>query len=296
MEKLLPALLSGVGRFDFRRKALVLRTTMQAEEGYLDMAGGRLHYWKYGAGSRMGIALHGFAEDGRSFQEMAEGLSEDWVIYAIDLPFHGLTDWHGDRFLPPDLALAVRELLLLEQAQTFTAIGYSFGARLWLSTLSEWLPRLAHLVLMAPDGLATRRLLLLDILPEWGREWLRAWFSSPGRWGWLVTLMRRLHLLDDYSWRFLRLHLHSASRRDRLWNTWFSALHFPVDRGGLRRLLRTMRIPVILLLGENDTVVRGRRARRFLQACPHLRTFFLPTDHGVLRDSAGLAAVFSTLE
>src|SRR5215471_4700424 len=63
-----------------------------------------IHLWLFGEGNRWLFCFHGFGEDGKSFEIFENVLGNDYTLAAIDLPFHGNTQWNeGLLFAPEDL-------------------------------------------------------------------------------------------------------------------------------------------------------------------------------------------------
>ena len=121
------------------------------------VSGGQLHFHKWGAGERLLIAIHGFEGDGAWFAPLGALLPSNTCLYAPDLPWHGRTQWHKASFSTSDFVEMVDALRTHAGIADYTAIGFSLGARLWMGSLSALAPgRMRKLVLLAPDGLASR--------------------------------------------------------------------------------------------------------------------------------------------
>lgn len=85
-----------------------------------------------GAGARL-VLVHGFTQTARSWDALAESLSADFQVVAVDAPGHG-----GSAGVRADLASGAR--LIGAAGGRATYIGYSMGGRLCL-----------HLALDRPD-------------------------------------------------------------------------------------------------------------------------------------------------
>src|SRR5215204_1593318 len=98
-----------------------------------------VHYQKAGEGSSIILCFHGFGEHGRSFEQLAAKI-EDYTIIAIDLPFHGQTNWNRDKaFTTEDLINIIKACPEIHD-KSFGLLGYSMGGRIALS-LYEILPQ-----------------------------------------------------------------------------------------------------------------------------------------------------------
>ncbi len=83
-------------------------------------------------------------------------LDQDFTLFAVDLPFHGATEWcEGLDFTPLQL-MDILEQILAEhgcQQRMVSLLGYSMGGRIALSIMNQFGLRLGCVVLLAPDGL-----------------------------------------------------------------------------------------------------------------------------------------------
>ena len=142
---------------------------------------GEVAFRKSGSGPRLLIAFHGFSEDGSAFAGMGEFLQGSCTLYAVDLPFHGLTRWQGSDYRPAQLAAIVEAILEREGKRRFEAIGHSLGARVWVRPLPPFRGQMEGVYLLAPDGLQTRWMYLVEWLPAGLRRLLGRLAQRPAR-------------------------------------------------------------------------------------------------------------------
>lgn len=240
---------------------------------------GRVACRRFGAGPRLLVAFHGFSEDGSAFREMGRQLANTCTLYAIGLPFHGGTHWEGDEYRPEQLAVVVRAILEEAGAHRFEGLGHSLGARLWLHLLPEFSGCLDGLYLLAPDGLQTRWLYLAEWLPLWLRRPLARLAQRPT---WILAtarLLYRLGAIDAFLLRYLQHHLSEAAKRRRLLHTWLSLAHFRLSGGTPLRLIRQGGVPILVLLGDKDRLVKPAAIRRKLQGAKAVRIEMADATH-----------------
>jgi pimeloyl-ACP methyl ester carboxylesterase len=92
-------------------------------------------YRLYGSGSPV-ILLHGFGEDGRSWETQAEALSNEYLFIVPDLPgtgksaeaFDAEDEWTMEKF-----AMVVKTIAQQEQLNSFSLIGHSMGGYITLA-------------------------------------------------------------------------------------------------------------------------------------------------------------------
>src|SRR5687767_14790044 len=91
-----------------------------------------LAWYKLGTGPKQVICFHGYAEDGTSFDLLAAHLRDTYTIYAIDLPYHGATEWSENReFTHIDLQEVIKAII--PGSQKWSLMGFSLGGRICLS-------------------------------------------------------------------------------------------------------------------------------------------------------------------
>jgi len=179
----------------------------------------------------------------------------------------------------------IKQLLIEYGKQTYSLVGHSLGARVLINTWSKLETKPASIWLLAPDGLATRRLNFINSLPIG----LRAAISNKlERWyGSLLKLAQRLYTigwLDAFSIRYIRYHLATKERRHRLMGVWLSLPDFPVDRVTLLHAANNATIPIHLILGKEDKIVDWNKLADWLEKWPAERLHYLETGHQLINE------------
>ncbi|MDX2070567.1 MAG: alpha/beta fold hydrolase [Haliscomenobacter sp.] len=227
---------------------------MQKNE--LHLTHGTISYHQYGNGPQLWLALHGFAQDGSVFAALAPYLPKDACLIALDLPWHGASDWQQDSFSITELQEAIDLLLAEKQQAKYSLIGFSFGARLALALAREEAQHWDRLVLLAPDGLPRNGwYAFFNQLPLGIKKWVaRLLDQSRLLLRWANTLYD-WKLLDGFSLRFMRLHLQTDASRKRLKGIWLFAATFPSIQSSCSFLAKTPAQNLLLITGERDAVI-----------------------------------------
>ncbi|MFM8363282.1 MAG: alpha/beta fold hydrolase [Haliscomenobacter sp.] len=234
------------------------------EKGNVVLSGGHLHFCKWGVGRRLLIAVHGFEGNGALFAPIGTRLPADTCLYAPDLPWHGQTQWHKASFSPSDFIEMVDALCTHAGVAAYTALGFSLGGRLWIGSLPGLEPsRLQKLVLLAPDGLASRWERVFSMLYAVFRH------SRPERWllrpqylNRIAAVLQQSGLLPAYALRFLERNLQSEAGVQRLLNTWHMSRRFPAGFSRLEKAARTTGLPVVVVTGLKDPLIHAERIQR----------------------------------
>ncbi|MBK8880148.1 MAG: alpha/beta fold hydrolase [Haliscomenobacter sp.] len=205
---------------------------------FIDLPSGRVFYRKWGEGRQVFIGLHGFETDSHCFQPLAAHLRPGQCLIAPDLPWHGQTQWRDPVFSPTHLKVLVDGILAQEGVPRFAAIGYSLGARLWLSAAPLFASPWTGLILLAPEGLASKWQWLTGPAPNLLRSLGRRLIQNPERTLQAANWAVRTGLLQSYGYQFLRRNLKTPESRLRLLRSWDTASAFPVRKSALVRLFQ----------------------------------------------------------
>jgi pimeloyl-ACP methyl ester carboxylesterase len=124
------------------------------EELSLDVAGLRVAARAWGPPDGPGwLALHGWLDNGRSFDHLAPLLAGQRII-ALDLPGHGLSDWrHADAdYSFPSWVPAVFEAADALGWQRFSILGHSMGAAIGVLAAGTLPDRVERLIAIEASG------------------------------------------------------------------------------------------------------------------------------------------------
>jgi pimeloyl-ACP methyl ester carboxylesterase len=252
------------------------------QSSFLELEKGRIHFYRFGDGPRLLIAFHGFGDSAGLFGSLQS--LDQYTVIALDLPYHGRTRWRAPKYDIADIDAMVSAVLAREGRKTFTGLGFSFGGRIWLSSICRFASRLEALWLIAPDGLGTRGMAFPLIVPLPLRRLLVRAMQKPD---WLLALaanLRRLRLLDAFSLRFLHFFLNNKERRRCLLHTWLSLDAFRVCRRKVRQQLRESRLKATFVLGRQDELISIPVVRRFAAGLEHVGVLTRKGDHYSLID------------
>jgi len=254
---------------------------------FISFRSSHIHYLSWGTGERILFAFHGYGESAESFAFLAEALGGDFTIIAMDMPFHGETDWKegGLFFDPRDLPALLEEIAaeLPGRQQRWWLMGYSMGGRIALQLLDLVASRIERLVLLAPDGLVVNPWYWLATRTVVGNRLFRWTMKRPG---WLFFLLRtgnRLGLVNPSLFKFAAHYIDDDTVRQLLYTRWTVMRGFRPRLGRIAGFIRERRIPVLLLYGRFDRIILSKRGERFQRRIqPFGRLTVLPAGHAIL--------------
>ena len=248
----------------------------------------RIHYSRWGTGSRILFAFHGYGESAAGFGFLEEALGGDFTIIAPDMPFHGETEWRepGLFFDPKELVVLLAEIAagLPGREEGWWLMGYSMGGRVALQLLELEAPRIRRMLLLAPDGLVVNPWYWVATRTAVGNRLFRWTMRHPG---WLFFLLRtgnRLGLVNPSLFKFAAHYINDDPVRRALYTRWTVMRGFRPRLGCIAGFIRERQIPVALLYGSYDRIIKSRRGDDFLErAGPSGRLTLLPAGHAILQ-------------
>ncbi len=234
-----------------------------ADSRFVDVQGVSLHYKVYGSGEPVMILLHGFGASTFSWRDVVEPLSAHRTVIVYDRPAFGLTErpltgeWTGESpyspQMQPELLIGLMEGLGVEKA---ILVGNSAGGTVAVQTALLYPHRVQALILVdaaiLSDGAG---------LPAWAR-----WILDTPQAARLGPLAARS--LETRGVEFLKTAWHDPSRitedvlagyREPLQvDDWDKAL-WELTRAsrplGLREQLSNLKLPVLVVTGDDDRIV-----------------------------------------
>lgn len=243
---------------------------------FLEVEGVRLHYKQAGIGEPTIFLLHGFAASTFSWREVMAPLAEAGRVVAYDRPSSGLTErplagqWTGPSPYGPQAQ--VEQLIgLMDRigADRSILVGHSAGGAVALHAALLHPERVRALILVAPA------VYVGGGLPAWSRPLL----GTPQMERLGPLLARRL---EREGFRLLEMAWHDPSRigsdvragyakplRARDWDRGLWELAKAGTPAGLAERAGELRMPVLVIAGDDDRVVPTTDSVRLAEAVPH---------------------------
>jgi len=225
---------------------------------FFDYEGNRLAYCKIGYGPVMLIAFHGFGQSRRVFQPVNQSIGHRFTVFAIDLFFHGNSQYASSQLLTKtDWQRLIGAFLDAQRVDRFSLMGFSLGGRFALTTAEAFSDRLDQLILIAPDGIIRT-------------VWYRAATSTRlGRWLFRYGLRHllvfnqmghalvRIGLLNRTAMRFAELSLSTLEQRTLVYTIWTQFRLISPNVNEVSVLLNQHPVRVRFFTGAFDRIVPG---------------------------------------
>ncbi len=284
----------------------------EAVDRYVSAGGLRLHFRDWGGPGRVpAIALHGFALNARSWDEVAPALSRRLRLLAFDQRGHGLSEW------APALSDYSREHMVRDVEEVVAALGLDRPV-----VIGHSMGGMNALTFAARNPEKLRALVLVDVGPEvrvdgaqevvrfvagpYEMDSLDAWVEHTAKyypWRSKERIRARLEvslrktatgkLARQYDERFRSADFPGvaqqaretrAQRGEAEWSGWAQGpTHQAED---LWSLARRLRAPTLLVHGGASPVLTREMAERFAAAVPCVRLVTIPgAGHSVAGDA-----------
>jgi pimeloyl-ACP methyl ester carboxylesterase len=246
---------------------------------FIEIGGVRIHYKQVGSGEPALILLHGFGASVFSWHEVMAALAGHGTVIAYDRPGFGLTqrllpgEWKGENpySLPAQVAILIGLMdgLWIEKA---ILIGHSSGGMVALASALTQTQRFSGLVLVDPAIYSSggapawlKPLLRLPLSDRVGPSIARYLMEKQGRRlierAWHDPRKITPHVLEGYRKPFQAGHWERA-----LWE-----LTKVSDAGNRVLPLSEIRVPALVLSGDDDRIIPEEQSRRLAQALPDAR-------------------------
>ncbi|MBL7982838.1 MAG: alpha/beta fold hydrolase [Flavobacteriales bacterium] len=256
--------------------------------------GPTLAYRTYGHGPVPVLAFHGFGRTGADFHILEGPLGDLCTIHAFDLHFHGQSPGYPHRadepFTPQELATFFAAFADELGHDKVTLLGYSLGGRFVLNLLQQLPHRFDRAFLVAPDGLRTRPWYRGLAASKLGRWAYKRFVEHPGRIHLLIDGLRATRLMNERMHRFLKGQTDSRAKRQLVHDVWLSYRLIEPDLARVAANARQYGIPVHLVFGTFDSVIKPAYGSALQQHAPETISHHeLPFGHVLLTRELGEA-------
>lgn len=252
---------------------------------YFSISNHKIFYTQWGKGSKLLLALHGFAHDHQMFNILKPGLQNEFTVIALDLPFHGQSKWRNKYYDRALIKTLVQQALNKFNRKKLSLMGFSLGARVWMASLYHIAPQVEGLYLLAPDGIKTKWVNWLEHIPTPVINLLKKSSENPERLIRFAGRLEKWHLINKFAKRFVQFHLKNNHSRERLFGTWRSIRFFKVNKKELAELVLQYRIQLIIVVGKKDPLLSIVTIKRLVSTIPTAELHLLNKTHSLIDGS-----------
>jgi len=217
-------------------------------------------YEKWGKGSEVLIAFHGFGQEASIFRHIAPALEDKYTVYACSLFYHGESKFPDHitpgEPLPPEFFLeGVKEFCRQHQIDKFSLMGYSLGGRLVLK-LVEMIPeRIHHILLLAPDGVKKSRWYYFATHHFIGKRLFRRVVYKPKLLFALVNIFKALGIITEKLKKFVYAQFGEKENRLKILHVWNTYSIITPRVRQVKSMLQQYNIKALIFTGTYDPVL-----------------------------------------
>ncbi len=247
-----------------------------------------LAYRKLGTGPATLIAFHGFGQSSGVFIPMEHSLSSQFTIFAVDLFFHGHSEYNKNGPLTkPDWHRLMDAFLRTQGISRFSLMGFSLGGRFALTTVEAFSERIDQLFLMAPDGITQNVWYRLATTTTFGRKLFRYVLQHLPLLLHTGHTLVKLGLLERGLMRFAELSLGTPSQRTLAYQSWTQFRKIQPNLVTIANLVNSIPLRVHFFTGAFDQIVPGRYILPLTGKLHQYEWTNLEARHNQLIDLAG---------
>lgn len=239
---------------------------MQA--AFIPFRSSQVHYSFGGNGNHILLCMHGYGESENSFHFLEKYLPANYRIIAIDMPWHGKTQWKEEiDFTVEDLMQIIDDILAALNAtgSSLTLLGFSMGGRMSLGILQAIPHRIQNMILLAPDGLKVNIWYYLATQTFIGNRLFSFTMKHPGWFFGLINLGNKLRLINRSAYNFTNNYVNDKTVRRQLYLRWTGFRKIKPSLSIIKKNIRQHNIRVHLIYGEFDRIIRHERGTKFRQ-------------------------------
>jgi pimeloyl-ACP methyl ester carboxylesterase len=263
------------------------------QSAYISYRSSLLHYVYAGAGNKIVFCFHGYGEQGHDFSFLEKYTGTDFTFYAIDLPFHGKTEWkEGLNFTIPDLKAIIE--IILEQSNPepmtikdkYILMGFSLGGRIALSLYGAIPGQVEKLVLLAPDGLKVNFWYWMATQTWLGNHFFAFTMKHPGWFLEFLRVLNNLNLVNASIIKFVNYYIGDKEVRRLLYERWTALRKLKPGAGRIRSFIIKYRTSVRLIYGKHDRIILSSVGERFQKGIEEFCSLtVIESGHQVLHEN-----------
>jgi pimeloyl-ACP methyl ester carboxylesterase len=263
------------------------------EQHFISWQDTTISYLKAGKGKKIVLCLHGFGEEAATFSFLEKHLADDFTIYAIDLPWHGKTDWNKQLIFPvSDLIVLLTNMISDYEHQKLHLLCYSMGGRIGLSLLQHIPHKIEKAVLLASDGLQMNGWYWLATQTSIGNRFFRFTMNHPTWFGTMTDLLNQRKWINSSVAKYIHHYIDHQQVRDDLYRIWTTMRKFRPKLNHIKSNLKQHHVPVHLVFGEYDRIILAKYGYRFQKGAANLiHVHVVSSGHQLLREKHAMLII-----
>lgn len=244
---------------------------------------GQLVYTKFGKGTKVLFAFHGFGQDKSFFKSWEKRLGRKYTMYAFDLFYHGESQRKMGKLSKEEWTKYIEVILHKNQIERFSILGYSLGGRFAIATALAFPGMTEELILIAPDGIFLTIWFKLATTPGI-RLIFKYFMSNPDKLENLIKFNERIKVINQYISDFIRKEMGTPENRKRVYLSWNHFKSLGYKRGKLIAMFNRYTFKRKIILGSKDYVIKPKGILPIIEKMGDFEIHILDKKHHQLLD------------
>jgi len=227
-------------------------------------------YYCFGSGPKQVICFHGYGEEATLYSFLEKYADNQFTFYAIDLPFHGETEWKdGLDFCHTDLRQIIANILLETNEKRTTRdeklilMGFSLGGRTALSLYQSQPERVEKIILLAPDGLIVNSWYWLATQTWAGNKLFAFSMKYPGWFFAFLKGLNKMGFVNASVFKFVNYYIGNKEARRLLYQRWTGLRKLKPNLKRIKAFIRQYKTQIRLVYGKYDRIILPARGEQF---------------------------------
>lgn len=225
----------------------------------------QLEYYIYGDGTETIICFHGHGRPASDFEFLTQ---ENRRVISIHLFFHGQSLFPENRIEKEPLKLSefihlFKLILVTENVQKFHLFAFSQGGRFSLCLTPIFGTQIETLTLIAPDGMDNYSFYNWSSRQRIARRLFTYLEQHPKKVLRYSTIATKLHLMRPKVKEFVHEFSSNPTTFKKASSTWRAFRLLLPDNLAIAKTLKERHIPLLIIMGKFDQVIRPKQAYRF---------------------------------
>lgn len=261
-------------------------------ENYFENPFVKLHYYKFGTGTRHMLCFHGLGMHGKQFKLIANQLGHQYTFWSFDLFFHKETQLKDQSLATikkglqkKDLASLISAFCKQEGIDSFSVIGYSMGTH-YATTIVEELPAMVkEYIVAAPSSINPGKLVRFFGKNKAGNKILEKLMLSEKAMIRIINFCTLLGLLDVKSRDILYKEVVTYEMRFALYACFTYLRLLETNEEQLITSLTAHKIKSIFIFGRYDKMFLPSIGKTFFAKYKHGKVLVLDESHEMINQN-----------
>jgi pimeloyl-ACP methyl ester carboxylesterase len=252
----------------------------------------KLHYYKFGTGTKHMLCFHGFGMHGEQFKLVVEQLGHQYTFWGFDLFFHKGTQLKDQSLTTIKKGLQKKELASMiaafckhEGIESFSVIGYSMGSH-YATAIVEELPLMINeYIIAAPSSINPGAMIRFFGKNKAGNKLLEKLMLSEKAMINIISFCKLLRLIDAKGRDILHKEVVTYELRFALYACFTYLRLLETDEEKLIQLLTAHKIKSIFIFGRYDKMYLPAIGKAFFAKYKHGEVLVLDENHEMINQN-----------